>query len=195
MDYRELGIRLKWQKEALKNADGTRNRSHKTVTVDDKALLKTTKKLKKHLEDKLAKFKQEVLSGIYIAPSKLTFKEFYENEWKPKDAEPRLKRTTFLSHCSKIDHHALPAIGHLKLDEITTMRLVTLLNDFTEPGARIDKRGGKETISSRTIQYTFDVTMSIFKRTVEWKVINVNDYVDIPQWCMDEFSAHVKSHA
>ncbi|WP_084011670.1 hypothetical protein [Paenibacillus kribbensis] len=69
------------------------------------------------------------MSGNYISPSKLTFKDIYENEWKPKDAEPRLKRTTYLSHCSKIDHHVLPAIGHLRLDEITTMRLVTLFND------------------------------------------------------------------
>ncbi|MEJ9165276.1 site-specific integrase, partial [Paenibacillus graminis] len=66
------------------NNDGSRNRPRKTITVEDKALLKTTKKLKDYLDDELAKFKQEVLSGSYIAPSKLTFKEFYENEWKPK---------------------------------------------------------------------------------------------------------------
>ncbi|WJH28417.1 site-specific integrase [Paenibacillus sp. CC-CFT742] len=165
------------------NNDGSRNRPRKTITVEDKALLKTTKKLKDFLDDELAKFKQEVLSGSYIAPSKLTFKEFYENEWKPKDAEPRLKRTTYLSHCSKIDNHVLPVIGHLRLDEITTMRLVTLFNDLRKPGARIDKRGGKETISSRTIQYIYDVTMSIFKRAVEWKVLNENplDGIQRPQ--------------
>ncbi|MCC3379959.1 hypothetical protein ACFQ5D_06405 [Paenibacillus farraposensis] len=55
--------------------------------------MKTTKKLRDYLDDELAKFKQEVLSGNYIPPSKFTFKDFYENEWAPKDAEPKLKRT------------------------------------------------------------------------------------------------------
>ncbi|WP_244213948.1 N-terminal phage integrase SAM-like domain-containing protein [Paenibacillus barcinonensis] len=31
-----------------------------------------------------------------------------------------MKRTTFLSHCSKIENHILPIIGHLKLDDIST---------------------------------------------------------------------------
>lgn len=156
------------------NGDGTRNRPRKTITVEDKALLKTTKKLREHLEDELAKFKQEVLSGAYIAPSKLTFKEFFENEWKPKDAEPRLKRTTYLSHCSKIEHHVLPTIGHLKLEEITTMRLVTLFSELRQPGARVDDRKDKKTLASRTVQYIYDVTMSIFKRAVEWGAISKN---------------------
>lgn len=53
-------------------------------------------------------------------------------------------------------------------------RLVTLFNDLRKPGTRIDKRGGKETISSRTIQYVYDVTMSIFKRVVEWGILSKN---------------------
>lgn len=161
------------------NRDGSRNRPRKTITIEDKALLKTTKKLNDHLEDELAKFKQEVLSGNYIAPSKLTFKDFYENEWKVKDAAPRLKRTTFLSHCSKINHHVIPAIGHLQLDDITTMRLVTMFNDLRKPGVRVNKKDKKSTISSRTIQYTYDVTMSIFKRAVEWGVLSKNPLLGI----------------
>lgn len=161
------------------HSDGSRNRPRKTINVEDKALLKTTKKLKDYLDDELAKFKQEVLSGSYIAPSKLTFKNFYENEWKPKDAKTRLKKTTLINHCSKIENHVLPSIGHLQLDEITTMRIVTLFGDLRKPGARIDKRGGKNTLSSRTVQYIYDVTNSIFKRAVEWKVLGENPLVGI----------------
>lgn len=105
------------------------------------------------------------------------------------------------------------------------MRLVSLFNDLRKPGARVDTRGGKETIRSRTIQYIYDVTMSIFKRAVEWGVLSKNlleviqrpqiskedkkarkdrknyfeeneateDYVDIPQWYMDELAKHIKA--
>jgi integrase len=157
------------------HADGTRNRPSKSITVEDQSLLKTTKRLREYLEDQLAEYKREVLSGNYIAPSKLTFKDFYEKEWKPKYAAIEYKNgTTLKSHCSKIENHALPHIGHMRIDEITTMHLVKMFADLRKPGARVDKRGGKDKLSSRTIQYTYDVTMSVFKRAVEWNVLKTN---------------------
>ncbi|MDQ0493005.1 hypothetical protein QOZ95_001161 [Paenibacillus brasilensis] len=58
-----------------------------------------TRKLKDYLDDQLAAFKSEVLSGNYIKPSKLTFKNFYENEWVPKYAAIELKNgATLESH-------------------------------------------------------------------------------------------------
>jgi integrase len=155
------------------NPDGSRNRPSKTITIEDKALLKTTKKLREYLEDELAKFKQQVLSGEYIAPAKMTFKDFYEKEWKPKYAEPNLKRTTFLSHCSKIEHHVLPAIGHLRMDEIKTIQLVDLFAKMRKPGSRADGKFDKP-LKSRTVQYTYDVTNNIFKCAVDWHVIQKN---------------------
>ncbi|SFE10827.1 Site-specific recombinase XerC [Paenibacillus algorifonticola] len=166
------------------NADGTRNRPRQTVTIEDEALLRTTKRLKDYLDDQLAAFKLDVLSGNYIAPAKLTFKDFYEKEWIPKYAAIELKNgTTLKSHCSKINNHVLPRIGHKRIDEITTMQLVKMFADLRKPGARVDKRGGKDTLSSRTIQYTYDVTNSVFARAVEWNVLKVNplDGVKRPQ--------------
>ncbi|MGG3282767.1 tyrosine-type recombinase/integrase [Paenibacillus solani] len=155
------------------HADGTRNRQRKTITVEDDSLLKTTKRLRDYLNDELAQFKQEVLSGNYITPSGMTFKDFFVNEWQPKFAALTLKRTTYLSHCSKITHHVLPTVGHLRLDEITTMMMVDLFAKMRKPGSRADGKKD-EPIKSRTIQYTFDVTNSIFKRAVEWRVISRN---------------------
>ncbi|MDF2683976.1 MAG: hypothetical protein K0R47_5166 [Brevibacillus sp.] len=166
------------------HSDGSRNRPSKTITVDDPALLRTTKKLREYLEDQLHEYKREVESGEYIKPTKMTFKEFYENEWKPKHAKIEYKNSTTLkTHCSKIDNHVLPKIGHKVLEEITTMALVELFANMHKPGHRVDKRGGKETLKTRTIQYTYDVTMNIFKRAVEWNVLKNNplDGVKRPQ--------------
>ncbi|QYK63075.1 hypothetical protein KAI37_03406 [Paenibacillus sp. S25] len=147
-------------------------------------IIEAPKKSREYLDDQLADFKREVLSGNYIAPSKMTFKDFYENEWKPKHAVIEYKNgTTLKSHCSKINNHVLPKIGHKLLDEITTMELVKLFTDLRKPGARVDKRGGKDKLSSRTVQYAYDVTMNIFKRSVEGTVIKTNpmDGVKRPQ--------------
>lgn len=167
------------------HADGTRNRPDKTHEIEDPSLMKlsencpkykdATRKLKDYLDDQLAAFKSEVLSGNYIKPSKLTFKNFYENEWIPKYAAIELKNgTTLESHCSKIRNHVLPKIGHMPIDEITTMILVKLFADMRKPGARVDKKGAKSTLASRTIQYTYDVTNSIFQRATEWRVLAKN---------------------
>lgn len=165
------------------NADGTRNRPRKAIEIEDKALLKTKKRLDDYLNDELSAFKRDVEAGEYIKPTKLTFKDFFENVWKSKFAAVEFKNgedgTTYASHCSKIKNHVLPIIGHLCMDEINTMKLVSLFGDMYKPGARVDKRGGKDKLSSRTIQYTYDVTNSIFMRAVEWNAIKKNPMVGI----------------
>ena len=155
------------------DAEGNRIRERKLIKVEDRGLLKTTKKLREYLENEWYKFKAEVEAGEYIKPAKMTFGDFYEKEWKPKYAEPNLKRTTFLSHCSKIEHHVLPVIGHLRMDEIKTIQLVDLFANMRKPGSRADGKSDKP-LKSRTIQYTYDVVNSIFKCAVEWRVIPKN---------------------
>jgi integrase len=49
--------------EAGYNADGSRKRERKAITVEYKALLKTTKRLQDYLDDELKKFKFEIESG------------------------------------------------------------------------------------------------------------------------------------
>ncbi|WP_205510257.1 hypothetical protein [Paenibacillus elgii] len=39
------------------NADGSRNRPRKPIVIEDKALLRTTKRLQEYLDDQLAIFK------------------------------------------------------------------------------------------------------------------------------------------
>ncbi len=98
-----------------------------------------------------------------------------ENEWVPKHAVIELKNgTTLESHCSKINNHVLPKIGHMPIDEITIMILVKLFADMRKPGVRVDKKDKKSPLASRTIQYAYDVTNSIFQRATEWRVLIKN---------------------
>lgn len=154
--------------------DGTRDRERKTITIEDKNLLKTTKRLREYLEDELAAFKQEVLSGNYIRPAKMTLDQFVENEWLPKYASDpdNLSPLTAKTYQHHIKNHISPAIGHKQLGEITTMHLVTLINNLKKPGARKDGKG--DTLSSYTIIYIHSVLRHLFNIATEWKLIPTN---------------------
>lgn len=156
------------------NPDGSRNRPSRTITVEDKALLKTTKKLREYLEDELAKYKQEVLSGEYIKPEKMTFKHFVENEWGPKYAsnQDNLSPLTYKTYKRHIKNHIMPEFGHMDLGDIKTLHIVTFINKLGKPGARKDKKG--EILTAGTIQYIYRVLKNILSRATEWQLIKNN---------------------
>lgn len=152
--------------EAGYDANGKRIRRTKTIRVEDPALLKTTRKLREYLEEELLKFKIEVEAGEYIAPQKMTFSDFVE-EWRTKYAEKKLAPLTLATYLSLLNQHVLPVIGHMRLDMIKPMHLVTLLSEMS----RKDGKGKDKTLSARTQQYVYDVMRNVFSRACDWKLI------------------------
>lgn len=154
--------------------DGTRDRPRKTITVEDKALLRTTKKLREYLEEELYKFKLEVESGEYIKPEKMLFRDFVENEWKPKygSKTENLSPLAYKNYCGHIDKHIMPIFGNKELSEIKTLHIVTFINDLSKPGARKDGKG--KTLAAGTIQYAHRVLKNILTRATEWQLIKNN---------------------
>lgn len=122
-------------------SSGDRDRRRKTITVDDPALLKTTKKLKDYLETELAKFKIEVEAGEYISPEKMKFEEF-KNEWARKYAVKHLEGTTLDNYNRHLKNHITPMFGHMRIDQIKPLHVVTFLDKLSEPGARKDGKEG-----------------------------------------------------
>ncbi|GAA0382361.1 site-specific integrase [Paenibacillus motobuensis] len=161
------------------HADGTRNRPSRTITVEDPALLKTTKKLREYLEDELFKFKQEVESGEYINPEKMTLKQFVNNEWDPKYAcnTDNLSPLSYDTYKRHIKNHILPKFGHMYLDEIKTLHIVTFISDLGKPGARKDGKG--ELLSPGTIQYIYRVLKNILTRAKDWQLIKSNPAIGV----------------
>ncbi|WP_020620184.1 tyrosine-type recombinase/integrase [Paenibacillus daejeonensis] len=154
--------------------DGTRDRPRKTITVEDKALLKTKKKLQEYLENELAKFRLEIESGEYIKPEKMLFKDFVEKEWKPKYAskEDNLSALSYKTYCRHIKNHIMPVFGNKDLGDIKTMHIVTFVDDLGKPGARKDGKG--DTLEPGTIQYIYRVLKNILSRADEWDLIKEN---------------------
>ncbi|AXF39444.1 integrase [Paenibacillus phage Wanderer] len=159
--------------------DGSRNRLRKKVVVEDKALLKTKKKLREYLEDELHKFKIEVEAGEYIAPQKMTLKQFIENEWEPKYASntENLSPLTYQTYMHFIESRIMPVFGHKNLEDIRTLHIVTFINDLSKSGARKDRKD--DVLSASTIQYIHRVFKNILCRAVEWQLIKNNPIVGV----------------
>lgn len=147
---------------------GKRKKRTKTVRIEDKALLKTTKKLRDFLEVELHKFKIEVEAGEYIAPEKMTLESFV-SEWEKKYAIKELSETTVNSYLSHIRNHILPALGHWRIDKIKPVHIINMLDGMKRVDQSID-----EPISTRTKQDVYLTIRNVFERAVEWQIIKEN---------------------
>lgn len=160
-----------------------RLRERKTIEVEDPVILKSPKKLKEYLNDELLKFKIEVEAGTYISPEKTTFEAFVE-EWRQKYAENELAPLTLKTYNHHLANHILPALGHMRLDQIQTMHLVTFINELRKPAARKDGKAGP--LASGTIEYIYRVTKNVLSRAADWKIIKVNPMIGVPKPKVEE---------
>lgn len=154
--------------EAGYKADMSRDKVTKTIRVEDKALLKTTKKLQEYLDDELKKFKFEVEAGEYIKPGKMTFAAFVE-QWRTKFVEKKLEETSQLNYTFHVNKRILPHFGHLQMEKIKPLHILDYLDDLSEG------------VGQATIVYNYRVLKSIFTKATELQVIKINPMTGIPK--------------
>jgi|GEM_PF-326732 len=174
-----------------KDAKGKKIRERRTVHVTDPAILRSERKLEQYLNEEWLKFKIEIESGVYIAPEKMKFSDFI-NEWRDKYASDpeNLSPTTLDRYEGHIKSRIEPAFGHLRIDQINAMKIITFLKDLEKPGSRLSPATKKklteeqkkkllEPLDASTIGFIYRVLKNIFTRAVEWKVIKENPMEDI----------------
>ncbi|MEC1155667.1 N-terminal phage integrase SAM-like domain-containing protein [Cytobacillus horneckiae] len=159
------------------DAKGKRLRRYKTHRISDKALLKTRKKLKDHLESEYHKFKAEVLSEEYIKPEKMLFSKFVV-DWENKFAVKKLSETTLNKQLNHLQTHILPVIGHQQIDKIKKIHLIDLLDKT--------KRVDGLPLKSSTKEDIYKVLKSVFDRAVEWKVLKTTPVTGVPKPKIDD---------
>ncbi len=153
------------------DSKGRRLRRTKTIKVEDKALLKTKKRLNDYLNEELLKFKIEVEAGEYIAPDKMLFENFVQ-EWREKHGEKNLSPTTLKVYNHHLKNHILPAFGEKQISQIKTIQIINFLDRLSRPGARKDKQD--DALSPGTIGYMHKILKSIFGKALEWRLIKTN---------------------
>ncbi|MEV5027476.1 site-specific integrase [Paenibacillus sp. LPE1-1-1.1] len=147
--------------EAGYDAKGKRIKKTKTIQA----------RTKKEAESELARFIVFVESGIYKTPSRLTLNDFVQ-EWQTKYGQTELSPLTLKTYNHHLKNHILPALGHLRLDEIKPMHILSLMEELRKPGARKDNVYG--TLSSGTIEYIYRVLKNVFGRAKDWSILTVS---------------------
>ncbi|MCL6559109.1 MAG: site-specific integrase, partial [Firmicutes bacterium] len=128
-------------------------------------------KSQREAEKMLAEFVTEVEKGLFIAPAKLTFKEFAER-WLRDYAERELAPKTVSRYKELLESRIYPAMGHLKVKDIKPMHLLEFYRNLAEDGIRLDGKPGK--LSESTIRHHHRLISSILQKATEWEVIPAN---------------------
>jgi len=143
------------------DAGGKQIRKFKTVKA----------KSKPEAEKLLAIFIAEVEKGMFIEPTKLTFKDFSER-WLRDYGEQNLAPKTLHRYKQLLETRIFPAMGHLKVEKITPVHLMDFYKNLTEDGIREDgKKGG---LSERTILHHHRLISAIFNIAIQWQILSSN---------------------
>lgn len=130
----------------------------------------TPKKWEKEIERVALEYETEVLKGLYLE-SDITLKE-YKDKWLKDYAENTLEQTTLDSYKLELDTKIIPALGHIKLNKLMPMQILSFLNNLMEDGVRLDGRPGP--YSDRTIKYQWQILSSMLQQAVYWQIIPDN---------------------
>jgi integrase len=119
-------------------------------------------------------FSAEVQKGQYIEPTKLTFKEFSQ-KWL--EAKKNLAPKTLQRYKQLLESRILPAMGHMKLEDIKPFHIMQFYGNLQEPGIREDGKEG--TLSPTTILHHHRLLVNIFNAAVKWQILLTNPAVRV----------------
>jgi len=130
----------------------------------------TDKQWEKELQKLAIEFERQVEKGTALGGN-VTLKEFVER-WLKEYAEIQLEPKTLESYKHELNTKILPALGHIRLDKLTPVHILSFLNNLLEDGVRQDGRPGP--YSNRVIKYQHQILSSILQTAVYWQVIESN---------------------
>lgn len=121
-------------------------------------------------EKELAKFVTDIERKL-VAVKKETLEAFVL-DWWDKYAKPNLSPNTKERYKSLLNLYILPALGHLKLEQIEPKHLVKFYNMLQEDGIRHDNKPGG--LSARTITHCYKLLSAILETAIQWQYLTVN---------------------
>jgi integrase len=115
---------------------------------------------RKEAEIARAKLVDDLHTGSYVVPGRLTFAEWVRNSWLPM-TEGRVKPSTFHSYRQNMEIHVLPALGSRPLQQLTVMMLNALY-------ARLQSEGsGHGALSAKTVRYIHTIVHKALEDAVD----------------------------
>lgn len=149
------------------DGNGKKIRKYKTLVKPDDM---TEAKWQKEIPKLALEFERQVEKGLYI-DSNSTINEYFE-KWFGEHANKQLQPRTLESYHYELDTKILPALGHIKLNKLTPVQILSFLNNLTEDGIRKDGKPGG--YSDRIIRYQQQILSSALQQAVYWQIIPEN---------------------
>lgn len=122
---------------------------------------------------KLLEIKNALAQGIYSDTGNQTLRQWLE-EWLENYAKDSIKLSTYISYETYIRAHIKPAIGDIKMKELSVSALQKFLVGLKKSG-RVDNRQGG--LSAKTIRNIHQMLHAALKQAVDSNLINQN-YAD-----------------
>lgn len=138
----------------------------------------SVKGTRKNAEKELARLLNDLNTGGYVEPSKITVREFLET-WLTDYAAQTVAAKTLERYRGIIDGHVSPAIGGIKLAQLRPLHIQSFYTDALTTG-RKNGRGG---LSAQTVLHFHRVLHKALSQAVKWQLLarNIADAVEPPR--------------
>ena len=153
-----------------------------TIGQDDKGKPKRKTfygETREEVKNKLNEVLSKISHGTYREPAKIKFSEWLDT-WLNDYKKRHLRTTTWESYESHSRLHIKPAIGYIKLSQLTTTHLQRLYNDKLDGGRSDNKKGG---LSAKSVKEIHGVIYGALEQAKKEGMIIINpaDAVVLPK--------------
>lgn len=147
----------------------TGKRQQKWITVEG---------TKKEAEKELAKRLNEVNTGNFVEPDKVSVADYFD-QWLTVAAPLKAGQLTIDRYKGIIDHHIKPSFGRLRLQSLTPMHIETHYSRLRKGGRKDGREGG---LSPQTILHHHRLISEALQKAVSWGLLQANpaDRVEAP---------------
>jgi integrase len=146
-------------------------------TEERRRAVKAGFRTRKEAQAAMTKVMVAVEQQIYVAPARVTVREYLTKEWLPA-VKATIRPSTYNSYVQHVDCHIVPYIGSLKLVKLTGAQANALYAKLAETG-----KDGRRGLSPQTIHHVHACLHKACKDAVRWGQLSRNplDAADPPR--------------
>ena len=119
-------------------------------------------KTRREVTAKLREAQQRVEQGLAVLDDRRLLADFLDT-WLEQVVKPSVRPRTHESYASVVDYHLIPALGHLRLNQLRPQHIQQLLAEKTTSG-----------LSARTVEYIWAILCRALKVAVNWNLLTRN---------------------
>jgi len=142
---------------------------------------------KRQAEQLLRETESQIVRGEYQAPMHMTMATYFD-EWLTH-AQSGLAASTHTLYTLLVESHIKPALGKLKLDQLTPLHIQRFYKQLEEPGS--NRNSSKRGLGAKAIKNIHGVLHKALAQAVRWGLLarNPADAVDLPKMTRPKVNA------